>query len=244
MLMARSEAEQEVLERRLLADQPASASQRAEQVERQREDLQRHEQGEQVVRGDEEHHAAQREQRQREHLGATGLADLPPVRLTTDGDGRLGHERPTALQPALADEQQRHHAQHHERALQEERRPVDGQGRTGGEALGHVVRGSHHHHQRRGQGDEGEPELQQWSAAPGGERLDEHADTRGAEQDEQRRHRQVVQRRELDVDGQHLAGSRQSHLPASCTEGAGSDLPTSCIVAATAGLMTSSSGLG
>ena len=54
-------AEQEVLERRLLGEQPAVPGEPADQVEREREHLQRHEHGQQVVGGREEQHAADRE---------------------------------------------------------------------------------------------------------------------------------------------------------------------------------------
>ena len=62
-------AEQEVLDRRLLRDQPAPAGQPAHQVERQRQHLERDEQGDQIRRRREDQHAADREQRQREDLG-------------------------------------------------------------------------------------------------------------------------------------------------------------------------------
>ena len=52
-------AEQEVLHRRLLAEQPPAPGQSAEQVEREREHLERHEHGQQVV-GRREHQHARR----------------------------------------------------------------------------------------------------------------------------------------------------------------------------------------
>ena len=70
----RQRAQQEVLQRRLLGQQPAPPGQPAQQVERQRQDLQRDEHGDQVGRGREEHHARQREQRQREDLGVLDAA--------------------------------------------------------------------------------------------------------------------------------------------------------------------------
>ena len=65
----RERAEQEVLQRRLLRQQPAATGQPAQQVERQREHLERDEHRQQVAGGREQHHAADREQRQREDLG-------------------------------------------------------------------------------------------------------------------------------------------------------------------------------
>ena len=67
----RERAEQEVLERRLLRDQPAPAGQPGHQVQRQREDLEGDEHRQQVVGGREEQHAADREHREREDLGAS-----------------------------------------------------------------------------------------------------------------------------------------------------------------------------
>src|SRR3712207_6891324 len=62
----RVRAEQEVLERGLLAEQAATAGQRAHQVQRQRQHFQRDEHGEQVVRGDErsEEHTSELQSRQ------------------------------------------------------------------------------------------------------------------------------------------------------------------------------------
>ena len=62
-------AEQEVLDRRLLRQQPAAPGQPAHQVQRQAQHLERDEHRQQVVRRDEGHHPAEREQREREDLG-------------------------------------------------------------------------------------------------------------------------------------------------------------------------------
>ena len=62
-------AEQEVLHGRLVREEAAAPGQTAQQVQRQRQHLERDEHGQQVVRGREEHHPADREQRQREDLG-------------------------------------------------------------------------------------------------------------------------------------------------------------------------------
>ena len=72
-------AEQEVLERRLLAEQPAAAGQPAQQVERQREHLERHEHRQQVVGRREQHHAADREHHQRVDLGVVEAAASTPA---------------------------------------------------------------------------------------------------------------------------------------------------------------------
>ena len=84
-------AEQEVLQRRLLAEQPAAAGQPAEQVERQREHLERDEHREQVVGRREQQHAADREQQQREDLGLLEAgAVTPPLVLGARQRGRPG----------------------------------------------------------------------------------------------------------------------------------------------------------
>ena len=62
-------AEQEVLDRRFLRQQAATPGETAHQVQRQGKHLERDEHGQQVVRRAERHHAAEGEQRQREHLG-------------------------------------------------------------------------------------------------------------------------------------------------------------------------------
>jgi hypothetical protein len=190
---------------------------------------------------------AEREQRQREDLGRPRLARLAAVGLTADRDRGLSHERATLVDAALAHEQQRHHAEHDDRALQEQGRAVDRDRGVGGEPARAVVGGPHHGHERGDQRDEREPELQERTAAARRERLDQDPEARPAEQDEHRAHGQVVQRREPDLLRQrllrqHLDGG--AHGCASWASGAGSDRPTSCRVAATAGLITSSSGFG
>ena len=87
-------AEQEVLERRLLAEQPAPAGQPAEQVERQREHLERDEHGEQVAGRREQHHPADREHQQRVDLGVVeALGRGLPLRLGAGQGGGLAGER-------------------------------------------------------------------------------------------------------------------------------------------------------
>ena len=65
----RESAEQEVLQRRLLTQQPASARHARHQVERERHDLQTDEHDEKVIRGDEKHHPENSEKRQGPDLG-------------------------------------------------------------------------------------------------------------------------------------------------------------------------------
>ena len=90
-------AEQEVLERGLLAQQPAAPGQPAEQVERQREHLERDEHREQVTRRREHQHAADREQQQRVDLGVVEpLGGGQPLRLGAGQRRGLAREARTA----------------------------------------------------------------------------------------------------------------------------------------------------
>ena len=66
--------QQEVLDRGFLAEQPTSAGQAAQQVQRERQDLERDEQDQQVVGRGEQHHAGDREHHQREDLGLLAAA--------------------------------------------------------------------------------------------------------------------------------------------------------------------------
>ena len=87
----RERAEQEVLDRRLLREQPASAGQPAHQVQRQAEHLERDEHRQQVVGRDEGHHPAEREQRERDDLG------LHRRRLVRRAVGPLGRKVTAAV---------------------------------------------------------------------------------------------------------------------------------------------------
>ena len=101
-------AEQEVLDRGLLREQPAPAGEARHQVQRQRQHLERDEHEQQVVRDDEQQHAADREQRQREDLGLDpGAGGQLAVAPRPDDHGGLGDDRAAAdVVAALGDEQQ------------------------------------------------------------------------------------------------------------------------------------------
>ena len=163
----RERAEQEVLDRRLLGQQPAPPGQPAEQVERQREHLERDEHEQQVVRADEDHHAGQREGGQREELGldpgggercagrvgppatTAAWATKAPPPTSTD----FSASSSTDSSPSTS-----------RRALQEERRPVDGE-RAGRGQLGRAGR-QHHRDQRGGQAEQGHPGLDRPTGSP------------------------------------------------------------------------------
>ena len=120
-------AEQEVLERGLLAEQPAAAGQAAEQVERQREHLERHEHGQQVVGGREQHHAADREHRERVDLGVVqALGRRLALGLgARQGGGLAGERRHAALEPALGEQQHPADREDQHQDPEEDRRAVD-----------------------------------------------------------------------------------------------------------------------
>ena len=125
--------EQEVLERGLLAEQPASACQAAEQVERQREYLERHEQGQQVAGGREEHHADDGEQEQRVDLGRSSYAPSARRPRCRAGHGarRANAERTPRRRSAKSNQRR---AKTQDEAPEEHARAVDGDAPFGRDA--------------------------------------------------------------------------------------------------------------
>ncbi len=155
--------------RRLLREQPAPPGQAAQQVQRQRQHLERDEHGQQVVGGREEHHAADREQRQREDLGvhepggagASRSSGLPGVAAACAANAAVA---------GVADEQHADEGEHQHGALDEQRRPVDRDGAHRGDvaraALGvQAVHGGHHDRQDERGGQRAEREHQVHGAA-------------------------------------------------------------------------------
>ena len=94
---------------------------------------------------------------------APDCAGLTPVGLAAHGDRGLGDERATVLDRTLGHEQQRDDAEHGQRALQEQRRTVDGDGHVGGQLALAAVGEPDDGHQRRDQRDQRQHDLE-----PGG----------------------------------------------------------------------------
>ena len=210
-------AEQEVLERGLLGEQAATPGKAAHQVQREREDLQRDEHRQQVVRGGEQQHAAQREHRQREdfrlcHTGFGGDLLRQCARHARGLRGECieaGRSRVVGVagdDVALGDQQRAQDSDQEQGALQEQcglvlgDRADDGRRPDGavqvdpidddGDECGDLA-------------DDRQRQLRDIAAGPGEERLDEHARDGNAEDDQHRREQPVFDRRRHDV---HFAG--------------------------------------
>ena len=117
-------AEQEVLERGLLAEQAATTRQAAQQVERQREHLEADEHRQQVVGRREQHHAEDREHHQRVDLGVLAARrDRRGLRVGAGHRGGLaGERRHPAVEVALGEEQHAGDRQRQDQAPDEQAR--------------------------------------------------------------------------------------------------------------------------
>ena len=121
-------AEQEVLERRLLREQPTSTGQARQQVQRQREHLERDEHREQVGGCREEQHAADANR----NSGHTSVWNQPS-RVNSCSSSEPGQRRGARREGvarrvdlALGHDERRDEGEHQDRALHEQRRAVDG----------------------------------------------------------------------------------------------------------------------
>ena len=138
-------------------------------------------------------------------------------------------------------------AEHQDRALQEQRRPVDGERAAGGRRP--AVAGVSDH-QRPAPRPAPTSASTSWTRAggpPRHERLDQHADAGRAEQDQHRRQRRVLDRRASD--GRPSATAARSLSGLTCRRlGDGRRRVGRCRrrswSASTAGLITSSTGFG
>ena len=190
-------AEQEVLERRLLAEQATTARHRGQQVQRQREDLDGHEQHQQVVGGDEQHHAEDREHQQREDLRvlAAQALGLALERRARHRGGRRGEGRVAAAELPLREERHAAEADDQEEAPEHVGRAVERQEALGGQpdlALDPVQDGQA---ERDDEADGGERGLREVPPSAGDDALQHDADAADAQQDDERRQQRPLDRR-------------------------------------------------
>ncbi len=240
-------AEHEVLERGLLAEQPAAAGQAAEEVQRQREHLEGHEHGDQVAGGREQHHAEDGEQQQRVDLGVVEAGGLALGLGAGECGGLTGERRDPALDLALGEQQAATQGEQQDQAPEEHARPVDHDGAHRADDAAGAVRALAvllqlvGDRDRRGHGEhdaaDGQRRLDQEPVLAGHERLDQHAEAGHGEDDEQRREVAVLDRGLGELVHQWEASSPT-------TVGLGSCTPTLSRMVVVAGLITSSSGIG
>ena len=188
----RERAEQEVLERGLLRQQPAATCHAREQVQRERHDLERDEHQQQVVGRREHQHAGEGEEEERPDLGlqVAQSGELLLVLRAGQRRGARGERVAERVDRALGEEEGAQQADDQQGALHDERRAVDGDGALGGDQPGATQVDDHD--QRRDDGAEHEDQLRGAAAPAGHERLDEHGDDGRTEEDEDRRDRVVV----------------------------------------------------
>jgi hypothetical protein len=261
----REGAEQEVLERSLLAHQPAAAREAAEQVERQAQDLEGHEHREQVVGRREQHHAREGEQREREHLG---VLDAVLDRLGLGGGARrvggaAGEAAEPTFEAALGEQQHAQEGEDQQDAPGEDAGTVDRQGALGSDRAARepgavddveVLEDPDRVGERRDDADDRDRGLDHEAGLARPEGLDDHAEDGGTGDDEHRRQQGVLDVRRGDVRqvGRGCEGADHSWPPSCAGDssiwtgvlGAGSPSPTWLITASIAGLMTLSIGCG
>ena len=224
--------------------------QAAHQVQRQREHLERDEHGEQIVGGREQHHAADGEHGQREHLGLgdPGLNGRLLGEAARNRGGLRGERVQARCDPprrtrtvrigfaaTFGDQQHADDREPHDGALQQQGGPVDGDCSHGRELSGAGADGAvvaHHGDERRDQPDQGEHDLDAVPAPVRCEGLHQHTGHRDDEHDQHRRQHGVF-------------NTRRGHRdPSAVSSGAGSDWWIDDSVSSTAGLMTSRAILG
>ena len=192
--------EHEVLESRLVGQLATTAGRGSHDVQGQRHHLEGHEQRHEVIRGGEDHHAAQREQGQREDLGALvalALRQLLGGRVRTIR--RLAGERAVTDGGAVG---------HHEDGEEAD----DGECRLSGnrQRILHVLPQRHRglqdgdpaqgeHDARAGGRQDRQSDHEGATSLRGGEGLDEDAEDRSAQHDEDRREAHPVNLGGLEV---------------------------------------------
>ena len=190
--------EDEVLERSLLREQATATCEPGHDVERQREHLERDEHHEQVRRRGEEQHAADAEQEQRPHLGLEPAESRECLLVLGSRERRCaGGEVVTGrVDRALSHDEGSDRGEDEDRALHEQRRAVDRD-----RAHGHDLRRTakrHHGDERCDESGEREDELQHAAVGLRHQRLDQHRHHRGAEDDQDRQERAVLDRRGVE----------------------------------------------
>ena len=120
--------EHEVLERGLLAQQPAPTGEAAQQVQRQRQHLERDEHRQQVARRREQHHAEDREQQQRVDLGVLEAGGAALGLGPRQRGGLAGERRHPAVELPLGEEQAAAEGEEQDQPPQEDARAVDDDG--------------------------------------------------------------------------------------------------------------------
>ena len=200
----RERPQQKVFQRRLLGEQSPVPGQAAHQVQRQREHLERDEHGEQIVGGRKQHHAADGEHGQREHLGLgdpgldgclfgeaarnRGCLRGERVQSRCDPPRRTRTVR-IGFAATFGDQQHADDREPHDGALQQQRGPVDGDRSHGGQLSGAGTDGAvvaHHGDESRDQPDQGERDLDAVPAPVRCEGLHQHTGHRDDEHDQHR----------------------------------------------------------
>ena len=164
--------ENEVLQCCLLREQATSTREADHDVERQRENLERHEHRQQVGGRREEQHAANAEHEQRPHLGLQPPESREGLLVLGTGKGRrAGGEGVTGrVDVALSHHQCSDSCEHEDGPLHEQRGPIDRDRAQRHDLLG--ATGSDNRHERRNEGSERDDELDVSSISLWSERLD------------------------------------------------------------------------
>ena len=244
--------EQEVLDRRLLTQQPPPSGEAAHEIERQRQDLEGDKEHQQIVRRGEQHHAGDGKHEQRKHFGLrTAGGDARPFLRRAGHGGGLSDQRSAAgLRRAIGEQQHARDGDDGDRALDEQRRAIDGD--SAGRRDLSMVSQRAHCDERSDQTCERHRDLRRPPLGAGREGVDEDADDGRDRYDEDRRQRRVGDRGRGEVGCESAQGVAPvlliwlTPVKPACggCDGTGSCERTLVNDECTAGLMTSSSGFG
>ena len=193
-------AEHKVLQRGLVGQLAAVARGRGHDVERQRHDFESHEEGHEVICGREDHHAAQREQGQREHLGtlvALALGEFLGGRVGAVGG--LARERAVADGGSVSHDQDGHESDDDKDRLGGDRQRVLDVLSERGWRQEDGFPAQAEHDACAGRGEDRQADDHGAAHLRGGEGLDEDAEDRAAQHDEDRHEAQPVNLGGLEV---------------------------------------------